>query len=168
MALAFNRSSVVSDINDFIEVDFNTLFLGKYEVFGYFVNPWVPVISVAMYLTFSKLIFNAVRMLFNIQPKGLGLQRLTAVHSAILAIYSLWTCVYTVPIVISHIRETSFWGTLCDSDGSLWFDKDFGFWLTHFYISKYYEFIDTWIVLLKGREPIFLQTFHHAGICNFR
>jgi hypothetical protein len=27
-----------------------------------------------------------------------------------------------------------------------------------------YEFIDTWIVLLKGRTPIFLQTYHHAGI----
>lgn len=38
------------------------------------------------------------------------------------------------------------------------------FWITHFYISKYYEFIDTWIVLLKGRVPIFLQTYHHAGI----
>ena len=38
------------------------------------------------------------------------------------------------------------------------------FWVTHFYISKYYEFVDTWIVLLKGKTPLFLQTYHHAGV----
>ena len=32
-----------------------------------------------------------------------------------------------------------------------------------FYLSKIYEFLDTWIVLLKGRKPIFLQVFHHIG-----
>ena len=37
-------------------------------------------------------------------------------------------------------------------------------WATHFYISKIYEFIDTFIIILKGRKPSFLQTFHHAGI----
>ena len=34
------------------------------------------------------------------------------------------------------------------------------FW---FYISKYYEFIDTFILYAKKREPIFLQKFHHMG-----
>lgn len=32
-----------------------------------------------------------------------------------------------------------------------------------FYLSKYYEYVDTWILYLKGRKPIFLQTFHHLG-----
>jgi len=26
-----------------------------------------------------------------------------------------------------------------------------------FYFSKYYEFLDTWLVRAKGRKPIFLQ-----------
>ena len=34
------------------------------------------------------------------------------------------------------------------------------FW---FYVSKYYEFIDTFILYAKKREPIFLQKFHHMG-----
>ncbi len=38
------------------------------------------------------------------------------------------------------------------------------FWITHFYISKYYEFIDTWIIYFKGKDPMFLQTYHHAGV----
>jgi hypothetical protein len=36
------------------------------------------------------------------------------------------------------------------------------FW---FYMSKYYEFIDTLILYAKGREPIFLQKYHHIGAC---
>ena len=32
-----------------------------------------------------------------------------------------------------------------------------------FYLSKYYEFIDTWIHYCKNRNPPFLQIFHHIG-----
>ena len=33
----------------------------------------------------------------------------------------------------------------------------------YFYLSKYYEFFDTFILYAKGREPSFLQKFHHVG-----
>ncbi|KAJ3389556.1 hypothetical protein HDU92_000977 [Lobulomyces angularis] len=32
-----------------------------------------------------------------------------------------------------------------------------------FYLSKPYEFADTWIVMFKGGRPIPLQIFHHVG-----
>lgn len=32
-----------------------------------------------------------------------------------------------------------------------------------FYISKYYEFVDTWILYLKNKKPSFLQIYHHIG-----
>ena len=34
-------------------------------------------------------------------------------------------------------------------------------WL--FYISKFYEVLDTMIILAKGKKSSFLQTYHHAG-----
>jgi hypothetical protein len=34
------------------------------------------------------------------------------------------------------------------------------FW---FYISKYYEYCDTFLLYCKGKKPIFLQKFHHVG-----
>lgn len=34
-------------------------------------------------------------------------------------------------------------------------------WL--FYVSKYYEYMDTILLLAKGKNPIFLQKFHHCG-----
>ena len=33
----------------------------------------------------------------------------------------------------------------------------------YFYLSKYYEYVDTLILYAKKREPIFLQKFHHLG-----
>jgi len=38
--------------------------------------------------------------------------------------------------------------------------KSLIFW---FYISKYYEYFDTFLLYLKGRDPIFLQKYHHIG-----
>ena len=35
--------------------------------------------------------------------------------------------------------------------------------LLSFYLSKYYEYMDTAILYAKGKEPIFLQKFHHVG-----
>lgn len=33
----------------------------------------------------------------------------------------------------------------------------------YFYLSKYYEYFDTFILYAKKRNPIFLQKFHHIG-----
>jgi len=32
-----------------------------------------------------------------------------------------------------------------------------------FYLSKYYEFFDTFLLYLNGKTPIFLQKYHHIG-----
>jgi len=34
------------------------------------------------------------------------------------------------------------------------------FWV---YLSKYYEYFDTFLLNVKGREPFFVQKYHHAG-----
>jgi hypothetical protein len=36
----------------------------------------------------------------------------------------------------------------------------YGFW---FYLSKFYEVVDTAIIILKGKKSSLLQTYHHAG-----
>lgn len=33
-----------------------------------------------------------------------------------------------------------------------------------FYLSKFYEVVDTLIILLSGKMSSTLQTFHHAGV----
>ena len=76
---------------------------------------------------------------------------------------------HTWSIVWNYMLSTgdSLMGAVCDYNGQLWYEKEFSFHVLHFYISKYYEFFDTWIIILKGREPTLLQEFHHAGIVIF-
>lgn len=61
-------------------------------------------------------------------------------------------------------NENSLNAAMCDVNGKLWVESGFSFWVLHFYISKFYEFLDTGILILKGKKVSFLQEFHHAGI----
>mmetsp|Transcript_6110 Transcript_6110/g.9215 ORF Transcript_6110/g.9215 Transcript_6110/m.9215 type:complete len:263 (+) Transcript_6110:52-840(+) len=125
-------------------------------------QPAVPIISVLCYLLISNKITAYIRDILGLKPKGIVIQSITTLHSFALAVYSGWTCYHSWRIVYPYYQEHGFYDTFCDADGSLW--RLAGWWITHFYISKYYEFIDTWIVVLKGRDPIFLQVYHHAGV----
>lgn len=46
--------------------------------------------------------------------------------------------------------------------GRIW-NEGLAFWGWFFYLSKFYEVIDTFVILAKGRKSSFLQTYHHAG-----
>ena len=46
--------------------------------------------------------------------------------------------------------------------GRLW-NEGLAFYGWLFYLSKFYEIIDTFIILAKGKRSSFLQIYHHAG-----
>ncbi|KAF1809520.1 hypothetical protein P152DRAFT_159533 [Eremomyces bilateralis CBS 781.70] len=46
--------------------------------------------------------------------------------------------------------------------GRLW-NEGLAFWGWWFYLSKFYEVVDTAIILAKGKRSSTLQTYHHAG-----
>ena len=46
--------------------------------------------------------------------------------------------------------------------GRIW-NEGLAFYGWLFYLSKFYEVVDTLIVLAKGKNSSFLQTYHHAG-----
>ncbi|PSN75018.1 hypothetical protein BS50DRAFT_596145 [Corynespora cassiicola Philippines] len=46
--------------------------------------------------------------------------------------------------------------------GRLW-NEGLAFWGWWFYLSKFYEVLDTFIILAKGKRSTTLQTYHHAG-----
>lgn len=67
-------------------------------------------------------------------------------------------------------KVDSFWHTICDARNGVFSnvlqndDRNnllfLGWW---FYVSKFYEVIDTAIILLKGRPSSLLQLYHHSG-----
>jgi GNS1/SUR4 family len=46
--------------------------------------------------------------------------------------------------------------------GRIW-NEGLAFYGWLFYVSKFYEVVDTLIILAKGKKSSFLQTYHHAG-----
>uniref|UniRef100_A0A1D1ZDU8 Elongation of fatty acids protein sre1 n=1 Tax=Anthurium amnicola TaxID=1678845 RepID=A0A1D1ZDU8_9ARAE len=121
--------------------------------------------------------------LFN--PKSNAVSRIVAKHKGIKAankksnplmtgfvfLHNLALCVFSVVIFINmgnafimHFmnNKDSFTDAYCDRDSSLW-NNALGYWGYFFYLSKFYEVVDTIIILSKGRRSSFLQTYHHAG-----
>eukprot|EP00550_Attheya_septentrionalis_P007627 CAMPEP_0198288570 /NCGR_PEP_ID=MMETSP1449-20131203/7025_1 /TAXON_ID=420275 /ORGANISM="Attheya septentrionalis, Strain CCMP2084" /LENGTH=231 /DNA_ID=CAMNT_0043986733 /DNA_START=308 /DNA_END=1003 /DNA_ORIENTATION=+ len=96
--------------------------------------------------------------------KSSGFRWAVAVHNLGLAVFSAVVVFHTWPIVIGHYLEKGFDAVYCDADGSLWGEAGLGAWATIFYISKYYEFLDTWVLIFKGKKPSFLQIYHHTGV----
>lgn len=163
------------------------------QFFSMFLHPLVPFTLVTMYWFLSKPVCRVIREAFKISPNGFLLKCLTITHSTLLAVYSAWTFHGSMKLILPHMTvhytqsiASGFFKTLCavrSDDGKyssqLWenyytfnphtnqineeINMGLGFWITHFYISKYCEFMDTWLVMLKGKDPIFLQVYHHAG-----
>ncbi|KAH0291682.1 hypothetical protein KCU62_g2517, partial [Aureobasidium sp. EXF-3399] len=83
-------------------------------------------------------------------PRGLG----DAVHYN--ATSNVWQ---TKNALIKLLPE----GTPDSTDvGRLW-NEGLAFWGWFFYLSKFYEVVDTMIIVAKGKRSATLQTYHHAG-----
>lgn len=99
-------------------------------------------------------------------------------HNMVLCVYSAWTFVGILGVFsrsmtrIQSKTETdgamvNFVHAVCDVKNGI-FKQDakgeslmtFGWW---FYMSKFYEVLDTVIILLRGRPSSLLQSYHHAG-----
>ncbi|KAF3904683.1 hypothetical protein ABW21_db0208512 [Orbilia brochopaga] len=113
---------------------------------------------------------------------------LVILHNALLAVYSGWTFVgitSTVQRTVSWengfgglvhglckihddsvavgINDVSGLGGVSRIGGSGLWEEGLAFYGWLFYLSKFYEVIDTAIILAKGRKSSTLQTYHHAG-----
>lgn len=112
------------------------------------------------------------------------------IHNIFLCIYSIWTFIGMTSTIhkISHILVPKlfknlksydnftgfelFWQGICNNnylEKNLWINyndlnlKGLTFYSYLFYLSKYYEILDTIIILLKGKPSSLLQSYHHSG-----
>lgn len=63
----------------------------------------------------------------------------------------------------SHEMLGSMPETFVDHSTHIW-TAGAGYFSWLFYISKFYEVVDTFIIIAKGKQSSFLQTYHHAGV----
>ncbi|KAJ3003978.1 hypothetical protein HKX48_001474 [Thoreauomyces humboldtii] len=87
---------------------------------------------------------------------------LVVLHNVFLAVFSGITFVGMAKGLYGSSIGRGAHEAFCDRDDKLW-NASLGYYAWLFYLSKYYEFVDTAIILLKGRKPSLLQSYHHAG-----
>ncbi|KAJ2785542.1 hypothetical protein H4R18_000487 [Coemansia javaensis] len=83
-------------------------------------------------------------------------------HNVVLAAFSAWMHVAMVGGLVANLRAHGWYSGICDLKLTMWNDTLFRVSF-YFYLSKYYEFVDTLIILYKGRRVSVLQAYHHAG-----
>ena len=107
----------------------------------------LPVLAARQYLTINKKILERI--------SRQSLYNFSLVHNLGLHVFSLYTFTTLFSVLLNKgISSES--GFYFNSPGVKWLL----FW---FYISKYYEYVDTMILYAKKKQPIFLQKFHHVG-----
>jgi len=129
---------------------------------AFFLRPEVPILLVVAYFV-SKFALPVFCRMTGINGKSSLFLMAVALHNLLLAVFSAVVFVNSWAIFLQHIIENGARMTYSDSDGSLW-ASGMGAWCTIFYLSKYYELVDTLILIMKGKEASFLQIYHHTGI----
>jgi hypothetical protein len=83
------------------------------------------------------------------------LRSISCVHNAFLCSFSASTFIGCCIILYKY-------GIVVE-DGYYFKFPEFCGIMFMFYLTKYYEYVDTWLIYLKGKKPITLQTYHHVG-----
>jgi len=87
----------------------------------------------------------------------------TRVHNVILCVWSLVMCIGTIipayQLYQAHGGRALWCGISKDTPMMVGL---FGYWRYHYYLSKFYELLDTVILVLKKKNLIFLHVYHHA------
>lgn len=108
----------------------------------------LPVIGTCVYLNFPK----HIRIDSNI------LHGFSVFHNIFLAVFSGYTCASLIALLYQDGLQYGHMIYLNDT-----FQTKYDSIIFWFYISKYYEYLDTILLYLQNKNPIFLQKFHHVG-----
>jgi len=107
----------------------------------------LPILASRQYLTLSK------KWLEKLDRQTV--YNFSIVHNLTLHLFSLYT--FTNLFRVLLLKGVS-------SDSGFYFNEPGVRGLLFcFYLSKYYEYVDTMILYAKKKQPIFLQKFHHIG-----
>ncbi|KAA8494936.1 putative elongation of fatty acids protein [Porphyridium purpureum] len=127
-------------------------------------SPHTPVLGVVLYL---GVIFGLQRIMRDRAP--FKLRYATVVHNAFLCALSAAMCIGTLLALAFRVAslDDGFMCIVCDRQEHA-MTGDLLWWMYIFYASKYYEVLDTVIMVLKKKPLNFLHVYHHAVVmCLF-
>jgi hypothetical protein len=122
--------------------------------------PWGPFVMVALYLGLKPLLKSACASV-GTTGKSLPFRSLALAHNVALCVFSGWTAVNIIPLTVDHMRTNGLMDTYCEH--GLW-ESGLGYWGFLFYLSKVWELIDTALLIVKRREPSYLQVYQFVHL----
>lgn len=93
-----------------------------------------------------------------------ALDLVAAAHNMFLSVLSLVMCLGMSGGLASVMEAHGFTSAICNGQGSYYSKGPTAFWLYVFMISKWVEFIDTFLMVLQHKPIIFLHVWHHATV----
>jgi len=124
--------------------------------------PIYPIIASLLYLLLVGTIYS-----FRKGPEPKLLSTIMMIHNVVLVFLSglmfFGTLMQIFHLIINE--NWSLWQLACDPEGGL-AQGPLYFWTYLFYVTKYYELIDTFFIVFKGKRPSFLHIYHHVATLN--
>lgn len=124
----------------------------------FLLEPALPLVGVCGYLLVKDLL-KRVCTAFGTTGKSRAFKRFALIHNILICIFSLWTSINVWSLTFRHMMKFGVQHVYCED--TLWKDG-MAFWGMLFYLSKYWELVDTMLLIWKQRAPSFLQVYHHA------
>jgi len=125
---------------------------------------YAPVAGVVAYLLGKPMLVQLCKLL-NTTGKSYPFFLLMVLHNLFLALFSAVVWYESWAVVKQAVESVGLMPAYCDSvqnGGAMW-KAGMGRLAFLFYLSKYYEFVDTIILVVKRKPVSVLQTYHHAG-----
>jgi len=119
-------------------------------------SPQTPLIATCVYLIGLLVI---PRLMKDREPYKLT--AVVAAHNLLLCLWSLVMFLAIAYYIAGWAWSGGLYRIVCDP-GNLLGKGPHMFWYYIFYLSKFYEFLDTLSLLLRKKKPIFLHTYHHV------
>jgi len=118
-------------------------------------SPWVAWGVPFVYL----LMLSVIKKLLE-KRKGFDLRLAVACHNGFLGVLSLVMLIGIINSIVWRSLTTSFWESWC-MPGRSHTTGDGCFWEYVFYVSKYYELLDSVFLALRKKPLTFLHVYHH-------
>ncbi|XP_066968744.1 very long chain fatty acid elongase 6 isoform X1 [Macrobrachium rosenbergii] len=122
-------------------------------------NWWQALVWIAIYVTFIFVGQNYMRD----RPRY-ELRKALFLWNTVLAIFSTFGAIRTVPEVLHLIKDYGFGFTCCISGKPFLDNRVGGFWNWMFTLSKVPELGDTVFIVLRKQPLIFLHWYHHVTV----
>jgi len=157
----------ITEISQFVFPGFPSELPSEFH-FGWTYHPFIPLVGVIFYLIsqpiFTYLCNKLLGPTRSSKPTPNSIQNFIFFHNFLLFSFSAWIWFRSWSLAITSYLRIGFLSTYCSELSLNEFMRDgYSFYMTLFYLSKYYEFIDTYILIVKGKSVSLLQIYHHSG-----